>query len=364
MADNAKKRGAAASAAAPADAQAGLKKGPDGYELSGPIKAAVVLLSLPEAKAIEVLQRLDPTEIETLAQEAANLDAIPGDALRQVVEEFSRQTEAFRFVAGGGAKRVRQLVDAALPKGDAERIINRVHASHRPPPFRSLRQAPVSQAVEFLRNEHPQTIALVLAHVEAEVAANLLANLDEEAQADIALRLLRINSAPPDVLTALDEQMRLRMAPGDEDTGQEAAVDGLKRLVEILGMSPRGVETKVLEHLQEIDEELYNEVRKAMFMFEDLLAIDGRSVQRLLRDIDTSDLVLALKAASEDLQKLFFNNMSERAALILREDMQFMGAVRVRDAQEAQQRIIHAARNLEAAGELVIPRGTADALIE
>ncbi|MBI5834024.1 MAG: flagellar motor switch protein FliG [Armatimonadetes bacterium] len=341
-----------------------LVRGEFGYEMAGRTKAAVVLLSLPEEKAIEVLQRLGSAEVEALAREAANLDVIPGDALRQVVAEFAEKTERFRFVQGGGAKRIQELVQRALPAAEAEKINNRVQNDHKPPPFTSLASAPVTQAVEFLRSEHPQTVALVLAHTDRDTAAHILANLDEEAQADIALRLLRIAPAPPDVLTALDEQLRLRMAPSEEGPTQEAAVDGLKRLVDILGMSPRNVEQKVLEYLMEADEEMYNEVRKAMFMFEDLVTLDGRSVQRLLRDIDSSDLTLALKAASEDLQALFFGNMSERAALILKEDMQFMGAIRVRDAQEAQQRILNAARNLEAAGELVIPRGGADALIE
>lgn len=341
-----------------------LVKGKQGYELTGRTKAAVVLLSLPEEKAIEVLQRLDPLEVEMLAREASYLDVIPEDALRQVAVEFCSYTNDFRYVSGGGAKRVQDLVLRALPAAVADKINNRVQGEHKPPPFRQLAGAPVAQAVEFLRNEHPQTIALVLAHLEKETAASIIGALDDERQVDVALRLLRLSSAPPDVVAALDEQMRIRLAPGDEEAQREVGVDGLKRLVDILGSSSRGVETNVLEHLQEMDEDLYNEVRKAMFMFEDLGALDGRSVQRLLRDIDTNDLVLALKGASEDLQRLFFANMSERAALILKEDMQFMGAVRVRDAQEAQQRIIHAARNLEAAGELVIPRGAADALIE
>jgi flagellar motor switch protein FliG len=341
-----------------------LVRGANGFEMRGRTKAAVALLSLPEDKAIEVLQRLDALEVETLAREAADLDVIPGAAIEQVARELSTKHKEFRFVSGGGAKRICELVERSRPKNEAIRISARVQADHRPPPFRSLSQAPVTQVVEFLRNEHPQTIALVLAHVQKESAASILANLDESVQADVAIRLLRIASPPADVLQALDEQLRLRMAPHEEESGRESVVDGLKRLVDILGMSPRGVEQAVLDQLQEVDEELYNEVRKAMFMFEDLNGLDGRSVQRLLRDIDSNDLVLALKAASEELQRLFFGNMSERAALILREDMQFMGAVRVRDAQEAQQRIIHAARNLEAAGELVIPRGSADALIE
>jgi flagellar motor switch protein FliG len=322
-----------------------------------------MLLSLPESKAVEVLRRLDPHEVELLAREAANLDMIPADAMEQVASEFAHQTQQCRFVVGGGAGRVRELVSKALPGAEADRINARVEADHRPPPFRHVAQASVSQVAEFLRNEHPQTIALVLAHIDPGPAASILASLDEGQQADVSLRLLHISSAPPDVVQALDDQLRLRMAPGDEDEAREVAVDGMKRLVEILGMSPRSVETVVLEHLQEADEESYNEVRKAMFMFEDLLALDGRAVQRLLRDIDSGDLVLSLKAASEDLQALFFTNMSDRAALILKEDMQFMGAVRVRDAEEAQQRIIYAARNLEAAGEIVIPRGGTDALI-
>ena len=218
--------------------------------------------------------------------------------------------------------------------------------------------------MEFLRNEHPQTIALVLAYVDPDVAAKILGELEGEQLTDVATRLLTINTTPPDVLAALDDQIRVRVAPTEDESRREQRIDGLKKLVDILGQSPRAVEQAVLEHLEEFDEDLYSEVRKEMFVFEDLLLLDGRSVQRLLREIDSSDLALALKAASEELTTLFLGNMSERASLIFKEDMQFMGAVRVRDAHEAQQRIINAVRNLEAAGELVIPRGNADALIK
>lgn len=341
-----------------------LVKDGDEYKLSGRTKAAIMLLSLPEETAVEVLRKLEPDQAEQLAIEAANLDFIPGDAIKQVVVEFQAQTEKFRFVAGGGVKRIQNLVRKAMPDDEAEKISARVQAEHQPPPFRALATASITQAVEFLRNEHPQTIALVLAHVQREVAAQILAELEEEQLADVATRLLQIDTTPPDVVQALDDQIRVRMAPTEDEMRREHRIDGLKRLVDILNCSPRMVEQQVLDHLQEYDEDLYGEVRKAMFVFEDLLLLDNRSVQRLLREIDSNDLALALKGCSEDLTTLFFSNMSERAALIFKEDMQFMGPVRVRDVSEAQQRIINAVRNLEAAGELVIPRGSADALIE
>lgn len=340
------------------------EKDENGYELSGRTKAAVMLLSLPEERAIEVLQQLDPEQAEALALEVAQLDYLPGDVIRQVVLEFHEQTERYRFVSGGGVRRIQDLIASALPPEDADKINSRVQAEHQPPPFRALAAAPISQAIEFLRNEHPQTIALVLAHLRTDAAARLLAELDEDQLRDVAVRLLQIETTPPDVVAALDEQIRIRMAPGDDELRREIGVDGLRRLVDILNSSPRTVEQMVLEHLETVDPELYGEVRKAMFVFEDLLMLDNRSVQRLLREIDTNDLAQALKGASEDLIRLFLSNMSERAALIFREDMQFMGPLRVRDVHEAQQRIINAVRNLEAAGEIVIPRGSADALVE
>lgn len=327
-------------------------------------KAAIVVLSLPEDKAIEVLRRLEPDQAELLALEAATLDYISGDTIKAVVVEFQECVEKFRFVRGGGMKRIQDLLHRALPKEQADKICSRVQADHQPPPFQSLTMASVSQAVEFLRNEHPQTVALVLAHVTKEVAAAILGELEEEQLKDVAYRLLRIDTTPPDVVQALDDQIRIRMAPNEDEARREHRVDGVKRLVDILNVSPRGVEQQVLEHLEEVDEDMYSEVRKAMFVFEDLLLLDGRSVQRLLRDVDTNDLAVALKGASEELSELFFRNMSERAALIFKEDMQFMGPARVRDVHEAQQKIINAARNLEMAGEIVIPRGNADALVD
>ncbi len=335
----------------------------DTYRLPSPLKAAVLLLSLPEDMACEVIQRLEPEQAEQLALSAATLDYIPGEAIKQVVVEFQEYVERYRFIKGGGVKRVQELLHRALPRDAADKIIARVQADHQPPPFRTLATASISQAVEFLRAEHPQTIALVLAHVQKEVAAQILSELEEEQMTDVAARLLTIDTTPPDVLQALDDQIRIRMAPTEDEMRREHRIDGVKRLVDILNASPRGVEQQVLEYLEEFDSDLYGEVRKAMFVFEDLLLLDGRSVQRLLREIDTNDLGLSLKGASEDLQTLFLTNMSQRAALIFKEDMQFMGAVRARDVHEAQQRIINAARNLEAAGELVIPRGGQDALI-
>ena len=336
----------------------------DPSEMSLRRKAAIVILSLPEDKAVEVLRRLEPEQAEILALEAATLDYIPGNLIKSVVTEFQECIEQFRFVRGGGMKRIQELLQRSLPKDTANKICLRVQADHLPPPFQTLTMASVSQAVEFLRNEHPQTVALVLAHVANEVAAAILGELEEEQLKDVAYRLLRIDSTPPDVVQALDDQIRVRMAPNEDEARREHRVDGVKRLVDILNVSPRGVEQHVLEHLEEVDEDMYAEVRKAMFVFEDLLLLDGRSVQRLLRDIDSNDLAVALKGASDELSDLFFKNMSERAALIFKEDMQFMGPARVRDVHEAQQKIINAARNLEMAGEIVIPRGNADALVE
>lgn len=327
-------------------------------------KAAILLLTMPEDVAIQVLQRLEPEQAEQLALAAANLDFIPGELIKQVVSEFQSQTERYRFVRGGGVKRIQELVHKAVAPEHADKIIAKVQADHQPPPFRALATGSITQAIDFLRGEHPQTIALVLAHVKTEVAAQILAELEEEQLTDVATRLLQIDTTPPDVVQALDDQIRLRMAPSEDEMRREHRIDGLKRLVEILNGTPRAIEQLVLDHLQEYDEDLYGEVRKAMFVFEDLLLLDSRSVQRLLREIDSSDLASALKGASEALNQLFFKNMSERAALIFKEDMQFMGPVRVRDVHEAQQRIINAVRNLEAAGELVVPRGSADALIE
>ncbi len=333
------------------------------YDLDGRLKAAIMLLALPDEMAVEVMQRLDAEEAEALAIEAANLDFIPRDAVRQVIFEFEHHTEAFQFVPGRGVRRVTELVNSSLAQDVAVKVTGRVLSDHQPPPFRSLAAAPITQAVEFLRQEHPQTIALVLAHVRKDLAAMILSELPEDLLKDVALRICQMETSPPDVLQALDEQIRIRMAPSEEDLMVEMGIDGLKRLVDILNSSPRTVEQLVLDHLEQVNDDLYNEVRKAMFVFEDLILLDGRSVQRLLREIDSNDLILALKAASDELKDLFFGNMSERAALILKEDMQFSGPVRVRDVHEAQQRIINATRNLEMAGEIVIPRGSGDALI-
>jgi flagellar motor switch protein FliG len=324
-------------------------------ELKGISKAASLLVALGPGASARVLQQMKDHEIEALTIQVAKLDGLSEDTLQEVVEECHEMALANRFIATGGVEYASEILSLAIGPDKARSLIERVVITHPPTPFEFLRKSDPKQMAIFLQNEHPQTIALILSHLPAVQAATVLTNLSENLQADVARRVATMDRTPPDIVARVEEVMRRRAS--SLISQDSLRVGGTQYLVQVLTTVDRGTEKHILDRLTETDPQLAEEIKKMMFTFDDLIQIDDRSIQRILRDIDSKDLALALKAAKDDLKQLIFSNMSTRAAEMLKEEMEFLGPVRIRNVEEAQQRIVTVVRRLEESEEIVISRG-------
>ncbi len=323
--------------------------------LKGVSKAAALLVALGPETSAKVLKNMREHEIEALTVRVAELERLTEDDLERVIEECHELALANRYIGTGGVEYAREILSLALGPEKAGSVLERVAAAHPPMPFEFLRKSDPKQMAGFLQNEHPQTIALILSHLPPVQAAAVLTNLDDELQADVARRVATMDRTPPDIVARVEEVMRRRMSAL---ISQDALrVGGTEYLVKVLTSVDRGTEKHILDRLAETDPALAEEIRKMMFTFDDLILLDDRSVQRVLREIDMKDLALALKAARDDLKEHIFSNMSTRAAEMLREEIAFLGPVRIRNVEEAQQRIVTVVRRLEEAEEIVIARG-------
>ncbi len=329
-------------------------------ELSGKRKAAIALVALGSEMSAEVFKYLDETKIEQLTLEIASLGNVPPEIRTQVLDEFYEKCEAQEFAAGG-IEYVRQVLERALGPHRAAEIIEKITASLQEKPFSFARQVDPAQLVNFIENEHPQTIALILAYLRPEQAAAVLSALPEGLQTEVAVRLAEMDRTSPEVVAEVEKVLESRLYSIGGQNYNFAG--GTKALVDVLNRVDRATEKTILEELEEQNPALAEEVKNLMFVFEDITLLDDRAIQTFLKEIDTKDLALALKAASEEVKKRIFSNMSERAAEMLREDMEFMGPVRLRVVEEAQQRIVTVIRKLEEAGDIVIARGTEDEVL-
>ncbi len=323
--------------------------------LTGATKAAALLVALGPDLSARVLQHLREHEIEALTVKVAMMDRLTEEEVASVVSEAHEVVLAHRYVATGGVEYAKEMLSKALGPDRATVLIERVVATHPPAPFEFLRKSDPRQMATFLQNEHPQTIALILSHLQPVQAAAVLTNLGEDLQAEVARRIATMDRTPPEIINRVEEIMRRRLSSLiNQDT---RSVGGTGHLVAILTTVDRSTERHILERLTETDPELAEEVRKLMFTFDDLILLDDRSLQRVLREVDMRDLALALKAARDDLKEHIFSNMSSRAAELLREEISYLGPVRIRAVEEAQQRIVSIVRRLEEAEEIVISRG-------
>jgi flagellar motor switch protein FliG len=332
-------------------------------QISGRQKAAMLLVALGADYAAEIMKRLSVTEVELLTLEIARLETVSVEQVEEIMQEFSDLSAGKQYLTSGGMSYARDLLYATLGADRAERILSKLQESLQPDPFETLRDVHPSQLLEFLRNEHPQTIALVLAHLPSPQAAELLSHLPPEVQPEVAHRLVTMDLPSTEVLQEVERQITQRLAIAEHHPTSTANYDGLETLVQILNNAPRSTEKSVLQALETRDEVMVNRVRQALFIFEDLQRLDNRSIQRILREVDTKELGLALRGASEELRERIFTNMSSRASEILREDMEYMGPVKLRDVDAAQKRIVNIVRTLEEADEIVVSRGGEDEVI-
>lgn len=329
--------------------------------LSGLEKAAIFLIAIgPELSSL-ILKQMGQEDIERITYQIANTTSIDPDTMQQIVDEFLQLSDAQMFILQGGLKYAREVLEKTLGPARATEIIKKLLATSKIRPFNMIRKADPKQLVNFIYNEHPQTIALILSYLEPEQAAVVLGALPDKIQADVAKRIALMERASPETLRELESIMEQRLSSlVDQDF---AVAGGVKSLVDILNRADRSTERTILEALEQDDPELADEIRKRMFVFEDILTLDDNSIRRVLREVDLKDLALALKAASEEVANRIYRNLSKRAGEMLREDIEYMGPARLRDVEEAQQRIVQIIRRLDEAGEIIIARGGEDAIV-
>jgi flagellar motor switch protein FliG len=328
-------------------------------ELSGAQKAAVLLVQLGKEKSAAVLKSLRESEVEEVLNEIARLKGVPTETVDAVFEEFSTLASARRYFAQGGMDFAREVLEATLGADRAKELLDRMKASLVEMPFEFLRRADARQVLSFLQDEHPQTVALVVAHMRADQAAIVISGMPDELQADVAHRVAVMETTSPDVVRRVEAILERKLSSVLQSTDASAA-GGLKPLVDIINHADRATERLILEGLERRDPALAEEVRSQMFMFEDITTLDDRSVQLVLRSVDSKELATALKGVSQDVRGKIMANVSERAAANLTDEIDLMGAVRLSTVEEAQAKIIATIRSLEESGQILLSRGDRD----
>lgn len=325
-------------------------------------KAAVLMVALGPDAAARVFKHLREDEIENITLEVARLGRVSSETRRQVIAEFHEMCLAQEVIAEGGIDQARKALEAAFGSDKANEVVSRVSQALQVLPFDFVKKTDPTQILSFIVDEHPQTIALVLSHLNPNQAATVLSGLPQELRAEVARRIAIMDRTPPEVIREIERVLERKLS-SSVISSAFTSVGGVKSLVEILNWVDRTTEKTILENLSETNPDLAEEVKKLMFVFEDIVLLDDGSIQKVLREVDTKELALALKGVGEEVQNRIFKNMSERAATMLKEDMEFMGPVRLRNVEEAQQRIVGIIRRLEEAGEIVIARGGGEEII-
>jgi flagellar motor switch protein FliG len=328
---------------------------------SGREKAAMLLISLGPEKSAEIFKHLKEEEIEQLTLEIANIRTVTPEEKERVMEEFYQICLAQEYIAEGGIGYAKEILEKALGTQKALDVINKLTVSLQVRPFEFVRKADPAQLLNFIQKEHPQTIALILAYLKPQQASVVLAALPQDKQADVARRIAVMDRTSPEVIKEVERILEKNLS--SLVTEDFTAAGGVQAIVNILNTVDRGTEKYIMETLEIEDTDLAEEIRKRMFVFEDILTLDNRSIQRFLRDVENNQLAIALKGATEEVQKVIYSNMSKRLAEMIREDIEFMGPVRLKDVEEAQQKIVNIIRKLEDAGEIVISRGGGDEII-
>ena len=333
----------------------------EGEKISGTQKAAILLIALGPEKSSTIFKQLKEEEIEELTLEIANTRSVTPQVKEEVIDEFYQVCLAQQYIAEGGISYAKELLEKALGNEKALDVIGKLTASLQVKPFEFIRKTDAGQLLNFIQDEHPQTIALILSYLSAAQAALIVSALPPNRQADVAKRIAVMDRTSPEVIKEVEKVLESKLASlVNQDY---TIIGGVDAVVDILNTVDRGTEKHIMETLEIEEPELADEIRKKMFVFEDILLLDDRAIQRVLRDVDNNDLGLALKGANEQVQTVVFNNMSKRLAVMIKEDMEFMGPVRMKDVEEAQQKIVNIIRKLEDSGEIVISRGGGDEIV-
>jgi len=330
-------------------------------ERSGKEKAAMLLISLGPEKSAQIFKHLKEEEIEQLTLEIANIRTVTAEEKERVMEEFYQICLAQQYIAEGGISYAKEILEKAMGAQKAVEIINRLTVSLQVKPFEFVRKADPAQLLNSIQNEHPQTISLILSYLRPQQAAVVLSALPQDKQADVARRIALMDRTSPEVIKEVERVLERKLA--SFVTEDYTVTGGVQAIVDILNNVDRGTERNIMETLEIEDAELAEDIRKRMFVFEDILTMDNRSIQKFLRQVDNRDLAVALKGATEEVQNVIFSNMSKRLVEMIKEDIEFLGPVRLKDVEEAQQKIVNVIRKLEDAGEIIISRGGGDEII-
>ena len=330
-------------------------------DITGIQKAAILLIALGPEKSATVFKHLKEEEIEELTLEIANTRSVSPQLKEQVLSEFYQVCLAQQYIAEGGIGYARELLEKALGNDKAQTVISKLTASLQVRPFEFVRKTDPSQVYNFIQDEHPQTIALILSYLTPTQSAMIIGALSPEKQADVAKRIATMDRTSPDVIKEVEGVLERKLA---SLVNQDYAINGgVDAVVDILNTVDRTTVKHIMESLEIDEPELADEIRKKMFVFEDIKILEDRAIQRVLRDVENNDIAIALKGANEEVQNIIFNNLSKRLAAMIKEDMEFMGPVRMKDVEEAQQKIVAIIRKLEDAGEIVVSRGGGDEII-
>lgn len=329
--------------------------------LTGRQKAAVLLISLGPDVSAQVYKHLTEEEIEKLTLDISSTKKIESQQKEEVLEQFHQIAVAQDYISQGGVSYAKTVLEKALGAQEATNIIGRLTNSMQVKPFDFARKAEPSQILNFIQNEHPQTIALVLSYLDPVQSSQILSELPQETQADIAKRIALMDSTSPEIIYEVEQILERNLSTSV--TQDYTQTGGIQAVVEVLNGVDRTTERTILDSLEIQDPELAEEIKKRMFVFEDIVTLDNRAIQRVIREAENEDLRLSLKVASEEVKEVVFSNMSTRMAETFREEMEFLGPVRLRDVEEAQTRIVSVIRRLEELGEIVIARGGGDDIL-
>lgn len=330
-------------------------------DLTGKEKAAMLLITLGPERSAQIFKHLKEEEIEQLTLEIANIRTVSPAERENVLSEFYQLCLAQQYITEGGISYAKEILEKAMGADKAVEIINKLTVSLQVRPFDFVRKADPSQILNFIQSEHPQTIALILCYLKPGQAAAVLSALPQEKQADVAKRIATMDRTSPKIIKDVERVLEKKIS--SLVTEDFTAVGGIQAIVDVLNSVDRGTEKFIMDTLEVEDTDLAEEIRKRMFVFEDILQLDNRSIQRFLREVDNNELALALKGATEEVQTVIYNNMSKRLSEMIKEDIEFMGPVRLKDVEEAQQKIVNIIRKLEDAGEIIISRGGGDEIV-
>ena len=329
--------------------------------LTGRQKAAVFVISLGHDVASEIFKHMREDEIEQLTFEIARNESVDSETRDHVLLEFQELMMAHDFIQSGGIEYARELLERSLGSQKAVDIINRLTSSLQVRPFDFIRRTDPAHLLNFIQGEHPQTVALILSYLEPKNAALVLGGLEPEVQANVAKRIAEMERTLPETLREVERVLEKNLSTiASEDY---AIAGGIDSIVEIMGVVDRATEKQILEALEEEDPELAEEIKKRMLVFEDIVLLNDRDVQKVLREVDSPEMAKALKGVEAEVQDKIFRNMSKRASTLLREDMEYMGPVRLKDVEEAQQKIVSIIRKLEEQGEVVIARAGEEEMV-